>query len=108
MSRDLDPVRAGIVNAAATARHRVRAHFAALHAVTPDDAIEYMPPGPRELREFTRLRRAGVIRDAAPGQHWLDLDRMGMEQRRMSPGKMAGIVALSVVMAVLLLLLYRG
>ena len=90
------------------ARHRVRAHFAALHAVTPDDAIEYRPASPNELRAFEKLRRAGVIRDAAPGHHWLDLDRMGGAERKMSPAKVAGAVALSVVMAVLLLLLYRG
>ena len=49
-----------------------------------------------------------MIRDAAPGHHWLDLDRMGGAERKMSPAKVAGAVALSVVMAALLLLLYRG
>lgn len=103
-----DPIQQAIIDAAATARHRVRAHFAALHAITPGDAIEYNPPGARELREFTRLRRTGVIREVAPGHYWLDLDRMGTAERKMSPVKVAVAVALSVVIAVVLTMLYRG
>ncbi|MGC6401014.1 hypothetical protein ACNI3Q_10580 [Sphingomonas sp. FW199] len=102
-----DPIRAGIVNAAATARHRVRAHFMALHAITPDDAIEYRPPGPRELKEFQTLVRAGVIRQTAPGHYWLDMDRLGAELKRRELNKVPIAIALSLLVAVGVLFLYR-
>lgn len=104
---DSDPIRAGIVNAAATARHRVRAHFMALHAITPGDAIEYRPPGPRELKEFQTLVRAGVIRHTAPGHYWLDMDRLGAELKRRELNKVPIAIALSLLVAVGVLFLYR-
>ncbi|TKD51763.1 hypothetical protein [Sphingomonas baiyangensis] len=70
--------------AVSLARHKVRAHFLALHAIEPGDAIEYAPPSPTERREFEKLARDGIIRAAAPGNYWLDLSRLdaAIERRR--------------------------
>lgn len=88
-------------------RHRVRAHFAAQRAVAPGEAIEYAPPGAGEMSAFTELRRSGLIRDAAPGHYWLDLDRMASERKRISRAKIAGAVVLAALGMVVLMLVFR-
>ncbi|GAA0734118.1 hypothetical protein [Sphingomonas japonica] len=65
-----------IVAAAATARYRVQAHFMALHALEPGDAIEYAPPGKLERKQFDKLLERGIVRAAAPGHYWIDLSRL--------------------------------
>lgn len=90
------------------AQFRVQRHFADHRAVTPNDAIEYAPPGPVERKAFDQLRASGVIREAQPAYYWFDLDRMGRDRRRKRNPKTYVAIALAVVLACLAFMLYRG
>jgi hypothetical protein len=103
-----DPVRDAIVVAASLARHRVRAHFMALHALSPDDAIEYAPPTPADRREFEKLGRIGIIRTAAPGNYWLDLDRLDAREESRRRRWVPLLALAAVTIAFVSMLFYRG
>ena len=53
-------------------RRGITAVLLAQHAVTPEDAVAFIPRSPHEEREFTRLRATGAIQDAGPDRYWLD------------------------------------
>lgn len=103
-----EPVEAAVVQAASFARHKVRAHFLALHAVEPNDAIEYAPPSPAERREFDRLERMGVIRRAAPGHYWLDLARLDAAQEARRRKWVPLTLLFAVTAAFVAMLFYQG
>lgn len=90
------------------AQFRVQRHFADHGAVTPNDAIEYAPPGPVERKAFDQLRASGVIRETQPAYYWFDLDRMGRDRRHKRNAKTYVAIALAVVVACLAIMLYRG
>jgi hypothetical protein len=89
------------------AQFRVQRHFVDHGAIAPGDAIEYAPSGPAERRAFDRLLASGVIRQAAPAQYWFDLDRMGRNRVRKRNPKRLAMIALWIVFAVLVYMLYR-
>lgn len=97
-----------IVAAAATAKYRVQAHFMALHAIAPGDAIEYLPPGPKERKEFDRLRRAEVIRQTMPAYYWLDMTRLDADERKRERRKGPIAVAAAITLACIVMLFYEG
>lgn len=103
-----EPVEAAVVNVTSYARHRVRAHFLALHALEPADAIEYVPPSPSERREFEKLERNGVIRRAAPGAYWLDLARLDAADDARRRKWVPLMLLFSVTAAFVLMLFYKG
>ncbi len=94
--------------AANLAQYRVQRHFADHRAVTPGDAIEYLPASPMERKAFDRLRADGVIRETHPAHYWFDLDRMGRPRGRADRVKRGVAIALGVVMCVLAWMLWRG
>lgn len=90
------------------AQFRVQRHFADHRAIAPNDAIEYAPSGPVERKAFDQLRALGVIREAQPAYYWFDLDRMGQDRRRKRDPKRLVAIALGIVVACLVIMLYRG
>lgn len=97
-----------ITAAASTAKYRVQAHFMAHHAITPNDAIEYLPPGPRERKEFDRLRRAEIIRQSMPAYYWLDMTRLDAEERRQERRKGPIAIVAAIVLAAFVMTFYEG
>lgn len=96
------------VAATARARQRVYDHFLAWRALSPQEAIEFNPATAVERTEFDRLRKSGIIRQATPGQFWLDLDRheAAAERRRR---KLVPFVLLAAVVAAFgAMLFYRA
>lgn len=88
------------------ARRHVRAHFLAYHAISPEEAVPYVPQRRLERTQFGRLLRAGVIREAKPEHYWLDLaaDRKAEERRRAV--LVPVVVALAVAIAGVIVLFY--
>lgn len=97
-----------IAAAASTARYRVQAHFMALHAIGPYDAIEYLPPSPRERREFDQLRRMEIIREAHPAYYWLDMNRLDVEEVRARRRKGPIAIIAALVLAAFVMTFYEG
>ena len=88
-------------------RDRVADRLVMLGAVTPATAVPFQPKGWFETWLFARLRRRGAVVEAAPNRFFLHIGayqaRGDLLERRAVP---IGLGAL--VVAALLLLLYRG
>ena len=58
---------------AARARREIQHHFFAADAVRPDRALAFDPANSFERRQFERMRARDIIREAKPGDYWLDV-----------------------------------
>ncbi len=97
-----------IVAAAATARYRVQAHFMALHALSPDDAIEYLPPGKLERKQFAKLLERGIVRAVAPGHYWIDLSRLDAHEEARRRKAVPLAIGGSILIVLTAMLFYDG
>ncbi len=91
---------------AAGARRRIRAHFFALHAVSAEEAVPFVPQRAIERRQFERMQRAGIIHDAGQGRYWFDLAAFQKDQDRTRAILVPVVVVLCLAIAGLLTLLY--
>jgi hypothetical protein len=66
----------------ARARRDIQHEFFCQDAVRADRAIAFDPKPPFKRRVFERWRRAGVIRQEAPGLFWLDVTAYDADLRR--------------------------
>lgn len=53
-------------------RSRICRAMIAAHALAPEQAIQFNP-GPSDVAELMRLRKAGVMRETIAGHYWCDL-----------------------------------
>lgn len=95
------------ITPAGRARRKVVDHFCAQHAVTPYDTILYAPAA--ELKAaFDRLVAERVIRKEGHAYYWLDLRAyeaaIEARRRRLVPV----VIAVSVLLALVGMLFYRG
>lgn len=91
---------------AAGARRRIRAHFFALHAVSAEEAVPFVPQRPIERRQFERMQRAGIIHAAGQGRYWFDLAAFQKDQDRTRAILVPVVIVLCLLAAGLLTLLY--
>lgn len=98
------PVTVGAL--AVGARRRIRAHFFALHAVSAEEAVPFVPQRPIERRQFERMQRAGIIQDAGQGRYWFDLAAFQKDQDRTRAILVPVVIVLCLLAVGLLTLLY--
>ena len=94
--------------AARRVRGPVAGHFLAHHALSPEDAIDFVPKDRVELWWFERFRRIGALREVAPGRYWFDLVAYHLDAQAFSKRLVPIAIALSVLIALLTMLFYRG
>ncbi len=92
----------------ARARREVLGHFRALHAVSASEAVPYTPDRRGRARQFEWLRSRGVLREAAPGQFWLDLASERAEAERRRCVLVPLVIVLALVAAAIPLFFYAG
>lgn len=89
-------------------RDLIPAMFFARHALEPDDAIAFLQCNPRNQIMFDRLRIRGIVREAAAGRFYFDLEaHYAAVARRRRFAVPIAIVA-SVVIAWIATLFFRG
>ena len=88
-------------------RGRIGAIFLARHAIGPEDAIAFEPEE-RDVREFTRLRAAGVVREVRRGEYWFDLPAYFVRAEAISRRVTFWSFIVAVVGACVAVLFYRG
>lgn len=93
--------------AALRVRGRIAEAMLALHALAPEDAVEFSPE-PRDAREWERLRAAGIVREVPGGRYWFDLVAYHIRDRARSRTATVWSFGVAVLIAALMLLLYRG
>lgn len=89
-------------------RRRIAGQLLAMHAISSTDAVAFKPQTPKEAAEFERMRAHGIVREAIRGHYWLDWPAYDAEtdarRRKMVPVA----IAVALVIAAALTLLYRG
>jgi hypothetical protein len=88
------------------ARRTIRAYFFAQHAVTAEEAVPYLPQRRIEQTQFDRMLRAGIVREAGKGRYWFDLVAWQKQQDRRRAILVPIVIAVCVLVAGLLTLLY--
>lgn len=91
---------------AVRARRNIRAHFFAQHAVTADEAVPFVPQRRIEQTQFERMLRAGIVHEAGAGRYWFDIPAWQKDQNRRRAILVPLVIALCVLAAGLITLLY--
>ncbi len=88
-------------------RGRIAEAMLAAHALAPEDAIEFTPD-PRDAAAFDNLRRAGIVREVPGGRLWFDLVAYHLREQARSRVAVIWTLGLSVMIAVIAVMFYRG
>lgn len=92
--------------------HRIRGPIAALflarHAIGADHAIAFVPRDPSEASAFDRLCRCGIIREVAPGRFYFCLDAPYAFAERQRRFVVPIAIIVSVSIAWIAMLFFRG
>jgi hypothetical protein len=89
-------------------RSRIARAMIAAHALAPEQAIAFSP-GPSDVAELMKLRKAGVVRETLPGHYWLDLVANHYREQQKGRVRAMWTVCISLVIATLaVLFFYRG
>jgi hypothetical protein len=91
---------------AVRARRRIRAHFFALHAVTAEEAVPFVPQRRIERTQFERMLAKGIVHQAGPDLYWFDLAAFQKDQDRTRAFLVPIVIAVCVLVAGLITLLY--
>jgi len=83
----------------ARARRDVRHHFFSQDAVRPDSAVSFEPGSRLQRRIFQRMSESGIIREAKPGQYWIDV--VAYDRDRTARFQRLRVVLLCLVVALL-------
>lgn len=94
--------------AARRVRGPVAGHFLAHHALAPEDAIDFVPKDRIERWWFERFLQRGVLREVAPGRYWFDLVAYHLDAQALSRRWVPIAIAMSVAIAAIAMLFYRG
>jgi hypothetical protein len=95
--------------AVAVARRRVLEFFFERNAVTPENAVHFVTERRLQQRQFERFCRNGVIREAKPGMHYVDVQRWNAWQHDVhTRAKIAILIVLLVMGATLWFTVGRG
>ena len=102
------PVPSIVAGLVMRARRRIASHFFVHHATDAEDAVAYLPQSAIERRQFERMQHKGVIREASAGRYWIDIAAYQAEIDARRRVLVPIVIVLSVVIAGLILLAYRG
>ena len=88
-------------------RSRIARAMIAAHALAPEQAIPFNP-APGDVAELMKLRKAGVVRETLPGHYWLDLVANHYREQQAGRVRAMWAIGLSLVIAMVAVLFYRG
>ena len=88
------------------ARQRIAAYFYAMHGISAEDAVPYLPQRPDEQQQFEQLRAAGIVREARRGEYWLERDGFRDAEEKLSRALSPWVVVLCLAIGAALPLLY--
>jgi hypothetical protein len=78
------------------------------HAVSPPDAVPYVPPRGVVHRQFQQMLAKGIVRDAGAGSYWLDQAAYKADLKRRRRIVMPLIVILLLILAAIPLFFYQN
>ncbi|MDT8759655.1 hypothetical protein MZO42_13195 [Sphingomonas psychrotolerans] len=90
------------------ARKRIAAHFLVHHAISPEDAVPYVPTKGMAEKQFRRMRAEGIVREASPGRFWFDREAWKAAEEAKRRVLIPVLLILLLVLAVIPLFFYRG
>lgn len=90
------------------ARREITAHFMQLHAVTPGDAVAFVPDKLIVRRQFDKLVARGVIKQAGKDLYWLDTAAYNNDIEARRRKLVPVVIVVFVVLAAVLTLAYQG
>lgn len=89
-------------------RHRIAGSLLAMHAISAEDAVAYVPQSDGEKSEFARMRGAGIVREAIKGSYWLDRAAFEAETEARRRRAIVPVVLAVLAIVAVLMLFYRG
>ena len=95
-----------VAAAVGRARRQVIAHFLVQHAITPGDAVAFVPEKRLMRKQFEQMLRHGIIHDAGGGRYWLDLPAYNAEHARRHRILMVVVFVAALVIAGAIVSLY--
>jgi len=101
------PVPSIVAGLVSRARRRIASHFFFHHAIDAEDAVTYVPQSAIERRQFERMQRTGVIREASGRRYWIDIAAYQAEDDARRRVLVPIVIILAVIIAGLILLGYR-
>src|SRR5207253_6432429 len=90
------------------ARKRIAACFLAQHAISPEDAVAYVPTKGVAEKQFRQMLAAGILHEAAPGRFWFDRAAWKAAEEEQRRVLIPLLLILLLVLAVIPLFFYRG
>lgn len=87
-------------------RHRIASQLLAMHAVSPTDAVTYVPQTAKAVAAFERLRAHGIVREAIRGHYWLDWAAYNAETDARRARAVPVVIAVCVVIPMFLMMFF--
>ena len=94
--------------AARRVRGPVAGHFLARHALSPEDAIEFVAKDRVERWWFDHFLRIRALREVSPGRYWFDLIAYHRDAQAFSKRWVPIAIGVSLVIVAVAMLFYRG
>ena len=90
------------------ARRQITAHFMALHAIAPGDAVAFVPARPIIRRQFEKMLARGVVKEAGNGLYWLDIQAYNADTEQRRARLVPVVIVVALILAAAITLAYRG
>jgi hypothetical protein len=87
------------------ARRKIVGHFFALHAVTAEEAVPFVPQSLVMRRQFEHLQALGVVRQAAGG-FWIDTVAYQADSERRRRRMVPIVILVALILAAIPLFFY--
>lgn len=87
-------------------RDRIAEAMLAVHALAPEDAVDFTPDR-RDTAAFEKLRAAGIVREVPGGRFWFDLVAYHLREQARSRVAVIWTLGLAVMGAAIAVLFYR-
>ena len=88
-------------------RGRIATAMLAAHALTPEDAIDFLPD-PRDAAAFARMRAEGIVREVPGGRVWFDLAAYHLRGQALAKVRAMWGFGVALIAAAVAVLFYRG
>lgn len=90
------------------ARREVTGHFMQLNAVAPCDAVAFVPGTLIVRRQFEKMLRRGVVKQAGQGLYWLDIPAYNADEQSRRNRLVPIVIVVVLILVAVIMFGYTG